>query len=122
VRQYRHAVRDWLLEIPAGRLERAEDPLHAAQRELEEETGYRARDWSALLSFYPAPGFCSERMTLFHARGLERVDVGRKPKDHDEEIEVVRLSAREALRQAASDAKSWIAAAILSGVVQKPAV
>jgi len=120
VRQYRHAVREWLLEIPAGRLEPAEEPLQAARRELEEETGYRARRWQPLLEFYTAPGFCSERMTLFLARDLEPASQGRRPQDRDEEIEVVRLAASEALRQGARDSKTWIAAAILSGAPARP--
>ena len=114
VKQYRHAVREWMLEIPAGRLERNEDPLAAARRELEEETGYRARSWRELLRFYPAPGFCSERMVLFVARDLELVEHGRRPHDADEEIEVVRLPLRDVLRRASGDAKTWIAASLLS--------
>src|SRR4030095_16579963 len=64
VRQYRHAAREELIEIPAGRLEKEEAPLAAAQRELAEETGRSAREWRTLATFLPAPGFCSERITL----------------------------------------------------------
>jgi ADP-ribose pyrophosphatase YjhB (NUDIX family) len=73
VRQYRHAAREVLVEIPAGRLERGEAPLEAARRELAEETGTRARHWRELAAFLPAPGFCSERIVLFEARGLEAI-------------------------------------------------
>ena len=109
VRQYRHATGDWLLEIPAGRREQGEEPLHAAQRELEEETGHRARTWQRLRSFYPAPGFCSERMDLFLARDLDEVSGGGAAADDDEELEVVRL-APEAVLEEARDAKTLLAA------------
>ncbi len=71
VRQYRHAVGDWLLEIPAGRLDPGETPLEAARRELEEETGYRARRWTQLVELVLAPALCTERMTLFLADQLD---------------------------------------------------
>jgi len=73
VRQYRHAVRSDLWEIPAGKIEPGEDPLACAQRELREETGYKAANWKRLCAFYTSPGFSNERITLFHATGLERV-------------------------------------------------
>ena len=113
VRQYRHAIGDWLLELPAGRLERDEDPASAARRELEEETGYRAREWKELGRFYLAPGFCSERMVLYLARGLEAVPGGGLEADADEELELVRLSPDELLKQGPRDAKTWIAALLL---------
>jgi ADP-ribose pyrophosphatase len=89
VRQYRIPAGDWLLEIPAGRLEPGEDPLLAAQRELEEETGYRARSWRLLRRFFPAVGFCTEVMYLYLAEGLEEVGAGKLAADDDEELEVV---------------------------------
>lgn len=70
VRQYRLAVRADLWELPAGRLDPGEKPLEAAKRELKEETGYRARRWKKLISFYPSPGFVSEKMTIFLATEL----------------------------------------------------
>ncbi|MEM7518552.1 MAG: NUDIX hydrolase, partial [Planctomycetota bacterium] len=76
VRQYRHAVGQMLVEIPAGRLEAGEEPLTAARRELEEETGFRAASWRERLRLIPAPGFCSERIVLFEARDLEAVPGG----------------------------------------------
>lgn len=109
VRQYRHAIGEWLLEIPAGRCEPGEALEATARRELEEEAGLRARTVEALASFYPAPGFCSERITLFLARGLSPVAEGRAPLDPDEELELVRLPLHEALEAVASDGKSWIA-------------
>lgn len=113
VRQYRHAVGEWLEEIPAGRLEPGEEPLRAAQRELEEETQRRAGSWTALEVFFPAPGFCSERMSLFLARDLVRIDGGRAL-DADEEIEVVRRTPAQIVAGGCRDAKTLIAALILS--------
>jgi ADP-ribose pyrophosphatase len=114
VRQYRHAIGDWLLEIPAGRLEAhgAEDRLLAAQRELEEETGHGAAHWEVLCEFYAAPGFCSEALTLYLARGLRRIEGPTRAADADEEIELVRARPRELL-QRTRDAKSLLAAALL---------
>lgn len=112
VRQYRHAAGEWMLEVPAGRLEEGEDPLAAARRELEEETGYRAADWSVLGRFYPAPGFCSEYMTLFLARDLELVPE-RRPHDDDEELELERRRPEDVLAGDVIDAKTLLAAALL---------
>ncbi len=109
VRQYRHAAREHLLEIPAGRLEPGEEPLAAAQRELAEETGHRAREWRALTTFLPAPGFCSERIHLFEARGLE---LGPAQPDADEELEVLSLPLERVLTLA-RDGKTLLAAALL---------
>ncbi len=55
-RQYRHAAQQYLWELPAGKLEPGEDPLAGAQRELEEETGYRAKKWKPLVEYYGSPG------------------------------------------------------------------
>ena len=70
VRQYRLPARSNLWELPAGRLDPGENPLQAARRELVEETGYRARRWKKLISFYPSPGYVSEKMTIFLATDL----------------------------------------------------
>src|SRR6185369_13170347 len=70
VRQYRLPAEKYLWELPAGRLDPGETPLVAAKRELIEETGYRARTWSKLASFYASPGFVQEKMTIFLATDL----------------------------------------------------
>lgn len=114
VRQYRHAAEDWLIEIPAGRMESTEDPLEAARRELEEETGHRAARWRELARFFPAPGFCSEHMVLFAADDLEAVAECVLQPDADEELELVRLSPLEVLRGGeVRDGKTLLAAALL---------
>ncbi len=114
VRQYRHAAGDWLEEIPAGRLERGEEPLEAARRELEEETGLCAESWRLLAAPYPAPGFCSERLHLFLAEGLRPAGLDRRTPDEDEELETVRRTPAEILRSGGRDMKTLLAAAWLA--------
>lgn len=71
VRQYRIAVDEELLEIPAGLMDPGEDdPLETAKRELREETGYTADEWVKLTEFYPTAGFCNEYIHIFLAKGL----------------------------------------------------
>ncbi|MCP5112423.1 MAG: NUDIX hydrolase, partial [bacterium] len=70
VRQYRLPAQAYLWELPAGRLDEGENTLQAARRELREETGYRARRWKKLISFYPSPGFLTEKMTVYLATEL----------------------------------------------------
>jgi ADP-ribose pyrophosphatase len=90
-RQYRHAAKQYLWELPAGKLDPGEDPLAGAQRELAEETGYRAKKWRPLVEYYPSPGFLGESMKVFLAEGLE---AGEAAPEEDEDIEfrLVRLS------------------------------
>ncbi len=97
VRQNRHAVREDLLEIPAGKLDRpGEDPRECAHRELEEETGYRCSDLEPLISFLPSPGFTDERVHLFLATGL--VCAGPPPgSDEGEPLSVEWLELEEAV-------------------------
>ena len=70
VRQYRLPAEKYLWELPAGRLDEGEKPLGAAKRELKEETGYAAKKWTKLASYYASPGFVQERMTIFLAEDL----------------------------------------------------
>lgn len=94
VRQYRRSIRRELLELPAGTLEPGESPRRCAARELEEETGWRARRLRRLMMFYPAPGTTSERLILFRAWDLVP---GRVKLDTDELVRPAVLSLREAL-------------------------
>lgn len=89
VKQYRKAVEKSLLEIPAGTLEKGENPLRCAQRELIEETGYKAKKTSKLLEFYPAPGYSSEKIHIFKATGLQKTKTDMEP---DEFIKIVTLT------------------------------
>lgn len=90
-RQYRHAANRFLWELPAGKLEQGEDPLAGAQRELEEETGYRAKKWRPLVEYYASPGFLGEAMNVFLAEGLTPGDP-RPEEDEEIEIRLVKLS------------------------------
>lgn len=83
-RQYRYAAEDYLLELPAGRIDPGESALAAGRRELLEETGYTARRWKKALFFYPSPGFLEETMTVFLAQGLTP---GKSRPEADEKIE-----------------------------------
>jgi 8-oxo-dGTP pyrophosphatase MutT (NUDIX family) len=94
VRQYRHGVADFLWEIPAGKLDQGEAPDACAVRELKEETGVTARDWTPMGLFLPAPGIFSEVIHLFLARAL---DIGTAAPDVDEELELQWLPMREAV-------------------------
>lgn len=90
-RQYRHAAKEYLLEVPAGKLEEGEDPLAGAKRELLEETGFRAARWRKLVRYFASPGFLGEWMQVFIAEGLT---LGEAKPEYDEqlEIEVIPLS------------------------------
>jgi ADP-ribose pyrophosphatase len=93
IRQFRYAAQGDLWEIPAGTREKNERPLLCARRELEEETGFRAKHWTYWTCFFPAPGIANELMTLYKAEGLFP---GRKNLDHDEWIEHEAVSLKEA--------------------------
>ncbi len=90
-RQYRHAAGQYLWELPAGKLDPGEEPLTGAQRELEEETGYRAKKWKLLIEYWASPGFLGESMKLYLAEGLI---VGEAHPEEDEKIDfrLVKLS------------------------------
>src|SRR3984957_6080668 len=70
VRQYRHAAQQFLWELCAGRMDKGENELRAAKRELLEETGYTAVRWKRILKFYASPGFVAETMSIYLATGL----------------------------------------------------
>lgn len=109
IRNYRAAVNQTLIELPAGTLEPGEEPLRTAEREIEEETGYRAAEIEFLCSFWMSPGILSERMHLFVARGLTET---RQSLDAGETIEPLIVSWDEALAMTADgriqDAKSLV--------------
>ena len=94
-RQYRHAANQYLWEVPAGKLEEGEDALAGAQRELEEETGYRAKKWRPLVEYYASPGFLGESMKVFVAEGLIP---GEAHPEEDEQIEFRLVKLSDALR------------------------
>lgn len=95
-RQYRHAAGRFLWELPAGRLDPGEEPLTGAQRELEEETGYRAKKWKPLVEYYASPGFLGESMKVFTAEGLVPGDAH---PEADENIELRLIKLSDILKQ-----------------------
>ena len=90
-RQYRHAANQFLWELPAGKLDPGEEPLAGAQRELEEETGYRAKRWKPLVEYFASPGFLGESMKVFLAEGLIPGDA-HPEEDEEIELRLVKLS------------------------------
>jgi ADP-ribose pyrophosphatase len=83
IRQYRHATRQYLWELVAGRMDPGETPKAAAARELIEETGYRAKRLRVFLDVFPTPGFLEERMYILLAEGLT---AGKAQPEEDEKI------------------------------------
>jgi ADP-ribose pyrophosphatase len=112
VRQYRHAIRRMLLELPAGTLELGEEPLVAAKRELREEVGLVAEQWHYLGAFFSSPGFANEHLHVFLARELSQQEA--EP-DYDEDLTVVRMSLSELRSRPADtpDAKTLAALYLL---------
>lgn len=111
IRQYRHAAGQFLLELPAGRIEPGEKLIPAAKRELLEETGFRAKRWSKLVRYYASPGFVAESMDILLAEDLVAAP-GEGTPDEDERIELLPTPLSEALRLALAgklhDGKSLI--------------
>jgi len=84
-RQYRHAAKEYLLEVPAGKMEEGEDALAGAKRELLEETGFQAKRWRKMVRYFASPGFLGEWMQVFVAQGLTLREA--QP-EYDEQIEI----------------------------------
>ncbi len=95
VKQYRYPLKDVSIELPAGKLERGEEPDYASKRELEEETGYIAKDWKSLGYIYTSPGFCDEKLYLYLAKDLT---YKKQNPDEDEILEPDEVSKEEILR------------------------
>ncbi len=110
VRQYRYPMGEHLLEAPAGKLERGEDPLACAVRELSEETGFTAETYTDLGRLYPSPGYCHETLYIYLATGLTR---GAAHLDRGEFLDVVQFRLDElygmALRGELPDGKTAMA-------------
>ena len=93
VEQFRYSIMKTSFELPAGKLEKGEEPFPAAKRELEEETGFRANNWKSLGYINTTPGFCDEKLYLYFASDLEFVgehpDDGEIIKSHELKIDDV---------------------------------
>ena len=94
IRQYRHAVNQWLWEAPAGSVDEGETPEAAARRECHEEIGQVPETVVRLGAMFPTPGYCDEQMVFFRVSGLAE---GREPAavDEDEDIEAQTFTVRE---------------------------
>ena len=122
-RQFRYPMDEVLLEIPAGKLNsKTEDHEAAVRRELEEETGYHARELIPLGKFYPACAYCDKTIWMYLAKGLER---GRRHLDDDEFLDVELIPLTELVRRVLAgeipDAKTQIAvlkAAVHEGILK----
>ena len=94
IRQFRHAAGGFIYEIPAGKLHPGEDPLNCAERELEEEIGYRASSFELLSSIFTAPGFADEIIHVYKATGLTK---GCQQLDRDEVLDVIEMPLSDAM-------------------------
>lgn len=110
IKQFRYAYDQVIYEIPAGKLEKGEDPLLAAKRELKEETGYIADQLKPLFTIYPTPGYTDEKLYLYLAKDLKE---GECCPDEDEFVTRVWIDKKEAFKMAQegtiNDAKTLIA-------------
>lgn len=115
VKQYRHPVSGYIYEIPAGTLNKDEDPIQGARRELEEEIGVKCEKIEKLTEFYVSPGFLTEKMFVYLATGFTETQ---QNLDDDEFIEIHKFSFEEIFRMISEntiqDAKT-IAGCILAG-------
>jgi len=93
-RQHRYPLRRDFIELPAGKFDPGETELECAQRELIEETGYAAAEWTELPTFYPCIGYSNERLVYFLAKGLSHVG---HAMDEDEFLEILRVPFAEAI-------------------------
>ncbi len=101
VRQYRYPMGEYLLEIPAGKIDRPESPEKTAARELVEETGYQAGRLEKIAEIYSTPGFCDELLHIYLATDLSPAQAHQ---DEDEEIELRRFTLAE-LRELVQNGK-----------------
>ncbi|BCS81204.1 NUDIX domain-containing protein [Anaerocellum diazotrophicum] len=94
VKQFRKPIEKVIIELPAGKLDKGEDPLECAKRELEEETGYKAREFIKLTEIYTTPGFSNEVIHVYLATDLYR---GEAHTDADEFVEVLKIKMTDAI-------------------------
>ena len=109
VQQFRKAIEGETIEIPAGKLEGGEDPLECGKRELEEETGYKAKEFISLGYIYPSPGFTNEKTYIYLAKDLYKGTVN---PDEDEFLDILEIPIEEIhsmiMKNEINDAKSVV--------------
>ena len=112
IKQYRHPIEMEVIELAAGKLEKGEDPLECAQRELQEETGYAAKTWTKLTSMISTPGFCNEILHIYLAQDVFQSEKGQTLEEGEASIQLIRLSFADALgmieRQEITDGKTIV--------------
>lgn len=120
VRQYRRPFDEIIYEIPAGKLEKGEEPLNCAYRELEEETGYKALDMKLMTSIYTSPGFCTEKLYIYFCDKMVKTKTNF---DEDEYLELIKVPILEAkkmiLEGTIKDAKSIVGILMLNDFIDK---
>ncbi len=94
VRQFRYPYKEEVLELPAGKLNKGEDPFESAVRELKEETGAAAEKYTPLGKLYPTPGYCGEIITMYLAENLV---FGEQALDEDEFLDTVKIPFEKAV-------------------------
>ena len=99
VKQFRYPYNEEVLELPAGKLEKGEEPLESGKRELLEEVGAKAESYTSLGKLYPSPGYCGEIISMFLAEGLE---FSSQSLDEDEFLDVVRIPLEKAVEMVMS--------------------
>lgn len=93
INQFRKPLDKMIVEIPAGKLEKGEDPLECGKRELEEETGYKSNNLEFVMSFYTSPGFADEIIYIYFT---DKIELGEINRDEDEFIDVIEVTLPEA--------------------------
>ena len=120
VRQFRYPYQEVVLELPAGKIDKGEEPLACGKRELTEETGASAQQYRSLGRLYTSPGYCGEVIHLFLATGLS---FGRMNPDEDEFLEVERIPLEKAVQMVLDnevpDAKTQVAVLKTWALLQK---
>ncbi len=120
-RQYRHAAREYLLEVPAGKMEEGEDALAGAKRELLEETGYKAARWRKMVRYFASPGFLGEFLQIFLAEGLT---LGEAQPEYDEQLEIELIPLSHLLKMIdegkVHDGKTLISVMLFERLRKKP--
>ncbi|MBQ7800640.1 MAG: NUDIX hydrolase [Oscillospiraceae bacterium] len=110
VKQFRYPYKEEVLELPAGKLNKGEDPFESAVRELREETGAEAKKYTSLGRLYPSPGYCGEIITMYLAEDLS---FGEQSLDEDEFLDTIRIPFEKAVEMVLSgeipDAKTQTA-------------